>query len=217
MVSHFVCTFCSNSTHNCILLVLCYKDSEPDFGLAQEVHVKAKKEQQNEFKQASSAAALLGISEKALACITGAILVADSEASEHYKKINIGLQLKSRNYVSNWMRLIQVPSGFPKCLFVSFSSTLARSFFITIMWKTSTKSFSTRKRPSIWWKRTWINSLASSSCWMHPRQWRSEILTKTTIAMVTNIWRRCVGGCNRCRTSNNTRSHRMYCVCQTKL
>ncbi|XP_055313630.1 5'-3' exoribonuclease 1-like [Sitodiplosis mosellana] len=77
--------------------ILSYKDQEPNFEKAKNLHVSAKTEEINEFKQLSSAATLLGISEKMFARITGSVLVCPEKTLVPGRKINIGLQMKSRN------------------------------------------------------------------------------------------------------------------------
>lgn len=79
--------------------VLAYKNQDPNFGMAINLHQTAKANKLNECKQASSAAALLGISERVFARITGTIFV-HLENAIPGRKINIGLQLKYRNPVS---------------------------------------------------------------------------------------------------------------------
>lgn len=69
--------------------------------MAKSVHKSAKTDEINEFKQLSSASTLLGISEKLLARITGSVLVSPEKTVMPGRKINIGLQMKSRSPVSN--------------------------------------------------------------------------------------------------------------------
>lgn len=61
--------------------------------------MNAKKIQLNDYKQLASAALLLGIGENVLAKITGSVLVDPNTSNEGKRKINIGLQLKTRNPV----------------------------------------------------------------------------------------------------------------------
>lgn len=74
-------------------------DLPPNFEKAIQMHTATKTSEINEFKQPSTAAVLLGITEKVFARVTGSVLVSQSNASG--KKINIGLQLKIRGLVSS--------------------------------------------------------------------------------------------------------------------
>lgn len=75
-------------------------DQSPIFDKAIRVHTATKQTTLNEYKQSSTAAALLGTSEKAFARVTGCILVSSDNDTDWIRKINIGLQLKIRGVVS---------------------------------------------------------------------------------------------------------------------
>lgn len=75
-------------------------DQPPNFDKAIRVHTAIKYSTLNEFKQPSTAATLLGISEKVFARVTGAVLVSGDNDTDWIRKINIGLQLKVRGVVS---------------------------------------------------------------------------------------------------------------------
>lgn len=77
-----------------------YMDRSPNFEKVIRIHTAAKKSALNEFKQQTTAATLLGISEKVFARITGAVLVANDDDGDWMRKVNIGLQLKVRSLVS---------------------------------------------------------------------------------------------------------------------
>lgn len=79
---------------------MAYKNQEPNFDKAKNIHVSVKSDELNDFKQLTTAATLLGVSEKTLARITGTILVSSDKTPTPGRKINIGLQLKSRNPVT---------------------------------------------------------------------------------------------------------------------
>lgn len=97
------------SCNDFALSVVCYKNAEPDFERAKEVHMKTKADQLNEFKQLSTAASLLGIGENVLARVTGSVLINPPDNSvESWRKINIGLQLKSRTPVRSHTFLSQL-------------------------------------------------------------------------------------------------------------
>lgn len=81
-------------------LVMSYVDQPPNFEKVIRVHTATKHSTLNEFKQPSTAAALLGISEKTFARVTGAVLVSNDNDTDSIRKINIGLQLKLRGVVS---------------------------------------------------------------------------------------------------------------------
>lgn len=78
---------------------MAYKDQEPNFDKAKNIHVTVKSDELNDFKQLTTAATLLGVCEKTLARITGSVLVIPDKSPTPGRKINIGLQLKSRNPV----------------------------------------------------------------------------------------------------------------------
>lgn len=73
-------------------------EQAPHFEKAISVHTATKAKNLNEFKQLSTAATLLGITEKVFARITGCVLVSNDD--DCIRKINIGLQLKLRGLVS---------------------------------------------------------------------------------------------------------------------
>lgn len=77
-----------------------YVDQSPNFEKVIRIHTSAKKLALNEFKQQTTAATLLGISEKVFARITGAVMVANDDDPNSMRKVNIGLQLKVRGFVS---------------------------------------------------------------------------------------------------------------------
>lgn len=74
---------------------------EPDFEQTKSIHITASAGKMSEYKQLSSAASLIGISEKVLAKITGSVIVSSGVAKDILQKINIGLQFKNRNPVRN--------------------------------------------------------------------------------------------------------------------
>lgn len=77
-----------------------YVDQPPNFEKAIRVHTASKKSALADFKQSSTAATLLGISEKVFARITGTVLVSNENDFGWISKVNIGLQLKIRGLVS---------------------------------------------------------------------------------------------------------------------
>lgn len=77
-----------------------YVDQAPNFEKAIRVHTATKKSAMDEFKQSSTAATLLGISEKVFARVTGTVLVGSDNDIDWMRKVNIGLQLKVRGMVS---------------------------------------------------------------------------------------------------------------------
>lgn len=84
-------------------LVIAYMDQSPNFERAIRVHTAAKELKLKEFKQPSTAATLLGISEKVFARVTGSVLVNCDSDTDWVRKINIGLQLKLRGVVSIYL------------------------------------------------------------------------------------------------------------------
>lgn len=80
--------------------VLAYMDQSPCFENAIRMHTATKQTKLTEFKQPSTAAALLGIHEKVFARVTGTVLVTHDTDMDSIRKINIGLQLKVRGVVS---------------------------------------------------------------------------------------------------------------------
>lgn len=82
------------------VLVISYVDQPPNFDKAIRVHTAIKHSTLNEYKQPSTAATLLGISEKVFARVTGAVLVSGDDDTDFMRKVNIGLQLKVRSLVS---------------------------------------------------------------------------------------------------------------------
>lgn len=90
-------------------LVMVYVDQSPNFEKVIRIHTAAKKSAFNEFKQPNTAATLLGITEKVFARVTGAVLVANDDDPVCMRKVNIGLQLKVRGFVST--HLVQSSSG----------------------------------------------------------------------------------------------------------
>lgn len=93
-----------------------------------------KQEQLNEFKQRSTAATLLGISERVMARITGSVLVSPNSSAEYTKKINIGLQLKSHNVV----RLFNFYPNRRKFV-ICFLPISFRLFLFSVHWRGSFK------------------------------------------------------------------------------
>lgn len=88
-----------------VFLVLAYMNPEPNFENAMTIHLAANNSKMKDFKQLSSAATLLGISASVISRITGAVLVSPSDSAECGKKINIGLQLKIRSPVRDYIYL----------------------------------------------------------------------------------------------------------------
>lgn len=74
---------------------------EPNFEKAIDAHSEAKANKMTHFKQPSTVATILGISEKVLGRITGSVLVSTDNSTDTLK-VNIGLQLKIRSVVRNW-------------------------------------------------------------------------------------------------------------------
>lgn len=89
------------------------------------MHVIAKQNELNEFKQRSTAATILGISERVLARITGTVLVSPNNSIDLVRKINIGLQFKSHSMVSfEW----QKSARNPLCSWFDFDLNLSYDF-----------------------------------------------------------------------------------------
>lgn len=79
--------------------VLGYVEAEPDFSVIMAEHDQTKAISTKDYKQASSAAALLALSPSIFALITSNVCI-DVDDGGTNRKINVGLRLKQRQYVN---------------------------------------------------------------------------------------------------------------------